>query len=1201
MDEDRSVAAHTWHIQALGALRVDAGNGLQPLTREGPRRLLAFLILNRATPVSRERLVDALWPEASILQGRRRLADAVYQLRRVLPPGALKIDGDLLGLRSDLAVDYWAFEDLTGGSLSSLRVAVTIYTGDLLPEIYDDWVSGPRAAAQERLLNCLERLAEAEPEDDEAVVLYRRLIALDPLRETAYLGLMRALARTGRLVEALKVFSDLERLLEAELGLPPDDTAVELAARLREQLADARRNHHTVAQRLSHPPFVGRIAERAELAGRLDLARAGQGGIALVVGERGIGKTRLAEEIAAAAIWRGWQPYWGRCEELTIPPPLSPLRQALAAALPAPRLEQLRRVVAGDAIALVESLITPGRHDYWSAGSNEVITVQRLAAALGAVLDGLAMIGPPLLILDDVQWAAPDLWPLLDVLRRQITGRPIFVLLLARAPELRTLPDADAILKRWADQGGILINLSGLTRSELAELAIGCGVTNLNPDQVARLTSDCGGNPLLALTQLAAGGSQPTGGQVLSEMVRQRMTLLSPFARKALEIAAVIGMHIPYSVWEALLTADGTPSETLVDAAGEIERHGLVRLETHGYRFAHDALRTAIYNTLPVVQRQRWHARMLSVLNDLAAGDPATLLHHAEGANDRGAMARYAMAVGDQALSSASYASARRAFSQALEVLQSDALEEQYAAWRGLVTSLEALGERDAQREATKRLAELAERLNDDRHRAEAMWRYAEWEWATGQFTAAGQRARAGLAIAIGQSDLRLCALLYELAGRCARDLGDYDQAGQDFHAAYAVYAQLADQRGMAWIDGMLGLVAQRQGRLQEAIKLQTRAVETFRNVGDPYRELRTLSGLAIALWWSGDYLGARTIFERTMVLSERLGDVRIQESSLHNLGALADLLGDFEAAVDLKTRAIDLSRTANNAMGVALGLCNLGITFFKLERYAEALAALDEALAIDRAIGRRSGEAFCLHSRGQVLVALDRRSEARIAFELAREIRSALGERNVLLSTEAELALLELADDGNAALTAVERLLTDLRADDSADLREHVQYVASRVYAAYGANDLAATCLCHAAVAMHDLLDTLPAEFHTRLLQRDPLHRAVQAALAASANLQEVRLVRIGVPLGRRLTSADYVTIHWTISSPEDERFTRPDERRRHVLRRLLREAAGQGAAPTDADLARALGVSRRTILRDMEAISSEGESILTRRRMSQ
>ena len=1201
MDEDRSIAARSWHVQTLGALRVDAGHGLQPLAREGPRRLLAFLVLNRAVPVSRERLVDVLWPEAPIAQGRRRLADAVYQLRRALPPGALQVSGDLLGLRADLAVDCWAFNDLADGSLSSLRAAVTMYTGDLLPEIYDDWVHGPRAAAQERLLHCLERLAEAEAAGDEAAALYRQLIARDPLRETAHVGLMRALARAGRLSEALEAFSSLERLLDDELGLPPGDTASALAARLREQLAAARQVHSSVAQRLSRPPFVGRVAERAELLGRLDLARAGHGRIALVVGESGIGKTRLAEEIAAAAIWRGWQPCWGRCEELAIAPPFAPLSQALAAALPAPRRQQLRRVVAGEALALVESLITPGRPEHRVGGSDEVITVQRLAAALGAVLDGLAMIGPPLLILDDVQWAAPELWPLLEALRLQMAGRPIFVLALARAPELRALSDAGSTLEHWAAQGGILISLAGLTRSELAELAIGCGVADLDSERAGRLAADCGGNPLMALAQLAAGGAQPAGTQALPEVVRRRMALLSPPARQAIAVAAVIGTHIPYPVWEAVLTAEGMPPETIVAAAGEIERAGLLGLEAEGYRFAHDALRAAVYNDLPAAQRQHWHAGILAALSRLAAHDSAMLLHHAEGAGDQAAIARCAQGAGEQALAASSYASARRAFTRALEVLRRDALEEQYAAWRGLVASLEALGEREAQRAATEQLAEFAERLDDDQRRAEAAWRRAGLAWATGQFALAEQIARAGLVIARRQPDPRPGALLHELAGRCARDLGDYDRAEQDFRAAYAVYAQLADQRGMAWIDGMRGLVAQRQGRLQEAISLQTRAVEAFHNAGDPYHELRTLSGLAIALWWAGDYLGARAIFERTMGLSERLRDVRMQEASLHNLGALADLLGDFEAAVELKTRAVDRSRAADSAMGVAVGLCNLGITFFKLERYAEALAALDEALALDRATGRRSGEAFCLHSRGQVLVALGHRAEARAAFTAAREIRRALGERDVLLNTEAELALLELADDRAAALTAVERLLADLRADDRADLREHVQYVASRVYAAHGADAQAAAYLRQAAAAMHELLDALPAEARTRLLQRDPLHHAVQTSLAASASLREARLVRTGVSLGRRLKSADYVTIRWTLTSPEDERFARPEVRRRHVLRRLLREAAEQGAAPTDADLARALGVSRRTILRDMAAINREGEPTPTRRRVSQ
>lgn len=1202
MDEERPIAAYTWHVQALSALRADAGNGLQPLAREGSRRLLALLVLNRAAPVARERAVDMLWPELPIAQGRRRLADAIYWLRRALPSRALEVSGDLLGLRSELAVDYWAFDELAGGSSSSLRMAVAIYRGDLLPEIYDDWVLASRIAAHERFLSCLERLAEAEDESDEAAALYRTLIAHDPLRESAHVGLMRALARAGRLTEAVNVFRSLEQMLEQELGLPPGDGARDLAARLREQLATAEYVHRSVAQRLTRPPFVGRVAERAELLGRLDLARAGHGEIALVVGESGIGKTRLAEEVATAATWQGWQPLWGRGAELAIAPPLAPLNQALATALSGPRQQQLRRIVDNEHLTLVEALIRPEPSDHTVAGREEMVTAQRLGAAIGAVLAGLATIGPFLLILDDVQWAAPDLWPVLEALRWQIAGRPIVVLLLARTPEVQALPEARATLERWTTQGRGLISLAGLTRAELVELAIGCGVADGDRERADRLIAGCSGNPLLALAQFAVDVQQSTGEQALSDLVRQRLASLSSLARRAVEVAAVIGASIAYPVWEAVLTAEGIAPEALVAVVGAIERSGLLVLDERSYRFGHDALQAVVCDGLPVAQRRRWHARILQVLGELTANDYATLLHHAEGAGDRSAIARYARCVGEQALAAASYAAARRAFERALAVLEDDDLADRYTACRGLVICLEVLGDRDAQRVATAHMVELAERLNDDQRRAEAAWRRAELAWVTGQYARAGQIARAGLAQAGGRLEPRLGALLHELAGRCARDLGEYAQAEQDFHAAHAIYAQLADQQGMAWIDGMLGLVAQRQGRLQEAISLQTRAVEAFRNAGDSYRELRTLSGLGIALWWSGDYLGARAIFERTMVLSERLGDARIQEASLHNLGALADLLGDFATAVELKTRAVVRSRAADNAMGVAVGLCNLATTCFKLARYEEALVALDEALAIDRATGRRTGEAFCLHCRGQVLAAIGRRAEARDAFMAAWQIRRELGERDALLATEAELILLHLDDDHHlVGLEAVESLLAALQPDDRADLREHVQYAASRVYAVHGVHARSTEYLRLAAAALHELLDPLPAEARARLLQRDPLHRAVQSALTASAHLCEVRLVRVDVPLGRRLDDADYVTVRWTLSSPEDERFARPEERRRHVLRRLLREAAGQGATPTDDDLARALGVSRRTILRDMARLSCNGEPIPTRRRVSQ
>jgi DNA-binding SARP family transcriptional activator len=116
----------------------------------------------------------------------------------------LVVWGDLVSLHADLAVDLWRFERLVaGGTLAELRAAVALYHGEALPDVYDDWALGPRAAIHERFLACLEQLAEAEADGVRAAMLYRRLVAADPLRESAHVGLMRAMARAERPLEAL--------------------------------------------------------------------------------------------------------------------------------------------------------------------------------------------------------------------------------------------------------------------------------------------------------------------------------------------------------------------------------------------------------------------------------------------------------------------------------------------------------------------------------------------------------------------------------------------------------------------------------------------------------------------------------------------------------------------------------------------------------------------------------------------------------------------------------------------------------------------------------------------------------------------------------------------------------------------------------------------------------------------------------------
>jgi tetratricopeptide (TPR) repeat protein len=125
--------------------------------------------------------------------------------------------------------------------------------------------------------------------------------------------------------------------------------------------------------------------------------------------------------------------------------------------------------------------------------------------------------------------------------------------------------------------------------------------------------------------------------------------------------------------------------------------------------------------------------------------------------------------------------------------------------------------------------------------------------------------------------------------------------------------------------------------------------------------------------------------------------------------------------------------------------------------------------------------------------------------------------------------------------------------------------------------------------------------EMRRRFFAQVPDNRTIVAAYDQHKNIERtitVSLVHEDVPLGRPLQPEDKITIQWTINAPEDEAISGKTGLRQHQLCRLLREAEEQHAAPTDDDLAQALGVSRRTILRDMESLKAAGITLPTRRR---
>jgi DNA-binding SARP family transcriptional activator len=1183
-------------IRLFGApALVDAAGRVHPLPMPAGR-LLAYLLMF-PTPIGRERLAEALWPEQPEGYARRRLSDALYRLRRTIEPGWLVVTGTTIGLGPDLpAVDLRLFERLATSTLrADLEQAVTLYRADLLADFEAEWAWPRRLAVREIFLDCLMRLGAAAEtaEPGVAAAAYRRLISEDPLREEAHQGLMRCLARNGRYVEALKAYSRLERTLDAELGLPPTAPSAALAARIRAERTLADQSRHA-ERHVGEPAFIGRIAERGRLLERLDQARSGRGGLALVLGESGIGKTRLLDELAAAAAWRGWKVAGGRAEETHTS---AALTEALNNAIRGPRAHQLVRLVPAPLLAVAARVIPGLTPDL--PPLPDTIGLEQLAAAIAAVLAGLGKIAPHLFVIDDVQWAAPDVWPLLDHLLPLLDAVPVLIVLAGRSDELRVQPSWRYI-ETWDAAGTPLVHLAGLTPGELAALVRASTVEAPAPEHLARLAAASNGNPLIALTLLRADAlSDDTPPPSLTNLVDRRLALLAPEPRRAVQAAAVLGTRIDYALWEALLGAAGLPPEALPPLAGELERSGFLALAEADYRFVHDTLRAAIYARLLDASKRRWHAHALAATLRLRPGDKLTRLYHAEGANDAPAIAAAALAAGDQALQSLAPTSATRFFTQALAALPPTALDARYTALLGRMRANTMLADTAAQQRDLAELAAIAAKLADPQRKLDVLRQHVELAWTLGTLEHAAALATDGLSLARELGDAASEAALLEAAGRIARHGGHYDRAEQLFIAARDRYTALHDPLGEAVTTDLLGGVTWSRGAYAEAAQLHATAAEQFHALGATYHEARALNKLGSAYWGLGDFIGARATHERSLIACRAIGDRLGESDNLDNLGGVAWVLGDYPTAISFYEQALALRRAAANAWGISISLGNLGSAYRLLGDDQTALAKYDEALAINRTMGRRPGQGYVQNGRGLVFLKQGRLAEAREALEEAYAIHCALNAHDTRIDSCGSLALLHLAEgDCAAARRMIDEGLTMLRSDDRAPLRQWVHYVAARVCTAEDRRPQAIAHLQQAHQAMQHSAAVLPPPEQAAFLSRVPLNRDVQAALDAMATTAGVRLVRAGTPLGRSLTPDDYVTITWTIATPADDLITPAEARRRAVIARLIAEAQAQGGIPTDDDLAAALGVSRRTILRDMATLQAQGVNPPTRRR---
>jgi DNA-binding SARP family transcriptional activator len=645
-------------VAVLGVIEVGRDGQRAAVSGTRMQILVAMLALAAPHPVPSDRLVDEIWGDEVPSNAGNALQQQVSKLRGMLGRDAVVHEGHGYRLAVDPArIDVCRLERLLregrdladGGDLTAaaerLEAALALARGEVLPGLAD------RAFAREAstrigeiVLTAHERLIDvwlAAGAHVDVVVPLTSLVRAHPLRERFHAQLILALYRCGRQADALRAFQDARQVLVEELGIDPGSElqALERAVLAQDPALDApvaaaaatlsqpaARGPRAAASRspglAALPALVGREAERGVLGACLDELVAGRGGVTLIGGEPGIGKTRLAEELAMEAIERGVAVAWGRCYAGRGAPAFWPWAQIVEELLAQFSDDELRVAMGSGAAELsqlvpsvkdlVADLVPPAPTDPESARF-------RLYEAITSFLRRLSRATPLVVALDDVHWADEASLGLFGFAATGLAHSAVLVVATYRTvdpvvggPFAATLAEVDRQYHvRRLDVGG-------LEQSAIAALVATRGQSP-DDDAIGTLLERTRGNPFFVteIVRLLASSGHDLDPDTVSRIIpdsvrgviRQRVARQPAATIETLAAAAVLGQDVDPLLLADMLDRD--PVTILEELEPAVEAGILVTLPgpISRYRFSHGLVNETLYLDLRPAHRSRHHQR----------------------------------------------------------------------------------------------------------------------------------------------------------------------------------------------------------------------------------------------------------------------------------------------------------------------------------------------------------------------------------------------------------------------------------------------------------------------------------------------------------------------------------------------------------------------------------------------------------------
>jgi DNA-binding SARP family transcriptional activator/tetratricopeptide (TPR) repeat protein len=591
-------------LKALGQSAIEVGE-----VRIGPEQpylfaIALYLIVERGKRISREALVDLIWPNvADEKHARQRFRQALLRLRESGLP-VIGENGTLLLEKGSASTDF-----------DSLSSPDTFHPGQSLeflphyaPRIsrrFLDWVETQRSRIHANVQRIfLARMQQARTRGDWAEIeaLAAECLRLDPYNEEAVMAQAECAAMRGSKREALSILDSYMEALGTHagtIGLP----AKILRTRIAERLGDQR------YAMISEQHFVGRESSMELLQSLLREAQRGAGSAAFIWGEPGIGKSRLVQELTQLAELEGARVVSTKCHPTDAGRPLSAFADLV------PILKTLPGALGCSAqtFSLLQRLTDRNKSDAFpqQEAGDAAFLAATIRRAVFDLVDAVADEGMLVMVIEDVHWLDEPSWAIMSAMVEWSTTRTLLILLTSRtahATEAK-VADPDRGFHRHhlmplddADSGTLLDKLSAEDTNPLPE--------NVREWSVAAAE----GNPfyLRELVRHWVETRQSFGvPRSLAELIEARLNRLSSLALRVLQLCAALGKHSDFARLEK---ATGYQNHVLLDAIEELSSAAMLEQERPGVAVRHDLLATAALNRLGAAAARLIHRQVATVL-----------------------------------------------------------------------------------------------------------------------------------------------------------------------------------------------------------------------------------------------------------------------------------------------------------------------------------------------------------------------------------------------------------------------------------------------------------------------------------------------------------------------------------------------------------------------------------------------------------